>query len=199
MNKLAKVLALTLSVCALSSTAIAGTISINNQPIKTSVTPIVDKGRTYVPLRVIAEGMGAKVGFNKSNGCIGIDKGDTSVSLILGACDAIVNGNKVILNTPAMLKNNVTYVPIRFVAEAFGCSVDYKNGNVYICEAGVTPEIPETTNSQEELSTVYWVAGGKSYHSTPDCPTLGRSKNIKSGTIAESHKDDPCNICIHNN
>lgn len=197
MNKLTKVLALTLSVCALSSTAIAGTISINNTTIKSSTAPIVDKGTTLVPLRLISENLGASVNFN--NGTIVINKNNDTISLKLGSLDAVVNDSSVKLARPALLKNNVTYVPIRFIAEAFGCSVDYKNGNVYICEPGVTHEIPETTNGQEELTTVYWVSGGKCYHSTKDCPTLGRSKNIKSGTIAESHKDEPCNICIHNN
>lgn len=31
---------------------------------------------------------------------------------------------------------------------------------------------------------VYWVSGGSVYHSTIDCPSLARSKNIQSGTLA---------------
>lgn len=43
--------------------------------------------------------------------------------------------------------------------------------------------------------TVYWVTNGEVYHSTADCPTLSRSKNIYSGTISESGKSRPCKVC----
>lgn len=44
-------------------------------------------------------------------------------------------------------------------------------------------------------STVYWVSSGKVYHITKDCPSLSRSKNIKSGTISQSGKSRVCKNC----
>lgn len=44
-------------------------------------------------------------------------------------------------------------------------------------------------------STVYWTPNGKSYHTTPECSTLSRSKTILSGTLSESGKSDPCDRC----
>jgi DNA-entry nuclease len=46
---------------------------------------------------------------------------------------------------------------------------------------------------------VYWTPNGKSYHSTPKCPTLGRSKNICSGPLSQCPKTDPCNRCEDSN
>lgn len=43
--------------------------------------------------------------------------------------------------------------------------------------------------------TVYWVSGGEVYHSTPNCPTLKRSSNIYSGSIAQSGKSRACKVC----
>ncbi|WP_099205662.1 hypothetical protein [Scatolibacter rhodanostii] len=45
--------------------------------------------------------------------------------------------------------------------------------------------------------TVYWVSSGEVYHSTKDCPSLGRSKNIYSGSIGASGKSRPCKNCYH--
>lgn len=45
--------------------------------------------------------------------------------------------------------------------------------------------------------TVYWVDNGNVYHSTPDCQTLKRSRNIHSGTISQSGKGRPCKRCFH--
>lgn len=44
-------------------------------------------------------------------------------------------------------------------------------------------------------STVYWVSSGKVYHTSPDCPSLGRSSNIHSGSVAQSGKSRVCKIC----
>lgn len=44
---------------------------------------------------------------------------------------------------------------------------------------------------------VYWTPKGKSYHSTPNCPTLSRSKDIRSGSLSNCPKSDPCDRCVH--
>ena len=46
--------------------------------------------------------------------------------------------------------------------------------------------------------TAYWTSGGKSYHFSKSCPSLSRSKNIKSGALQDAlnaGKKDPCNNC----
>lgn len=50
-------------------------------------------------------------------------------------------------------------------------------------------------NQQNVGGTVYWTPNGEVYHSTPNCPSLGRSKTILSGTIAQSGKSRPCKNC----
>lgn len=49
--------------------------------------------------------------------------------------------------------------------------------------------------SSQSGGTVYWVSGGSVYHSTPNCATLKRSSNIRSGSITESGKSKPCKVC----
>lgn len=53
------------------------------------------------------------------------------------------------------------------------------------------------TNSNETSSSslVYWTPNGKSYHTTKSCSTLSRSKTILEGTLQESGKNDPCDVC----
>lgn len=52
-----------------------------------------------------------------------------------------------------------------------------------------------STSQKESGGTVYWTPNGEVYHSTPDCPSLGRSKTINSGTISQSGKSRPCKNC----
>ena len=59
----------------------------------------------------------------------------------------------------------------------------------------VLPDDPAPT---PDPGIVYWTPGGSVYHSTAECPTLARSQNIQSGTVAEAKaagKDNPCKVC----
>jgi len=54
-----------------------------------------------------------------------------------------------------------------------------------------------TTNDPAKSGEiVYWVSGGKSYHSRQNCRSLAQSKNILSGPASKCPKTDPCNNCI---
>ena len=54
----------------------------------------------------------------------------------------------------------------------------------------------DTSDSQPNTGgTVYWTPNGEVYHSTKDCPSLGRTKTILSGSISESGKSRPCKNC----
>lgn len=46
----------------------------------------------------------------------------------------------------------------------------------------------------------YWTPNGKSYHFSETCPSLSRSRDIKSGTLQDAlnaGKTDPCNNCAN--
>ena len=44
-------------------------------------------------------------------------------------------------------------------------------------------------------AVVYWVSGGSVYHTTPDCPSLKRSHNIKSGSIQQAIAAGKGRVC----
>lgn len=51
----------------------------------------------------------------------------------------------------------------------------------------------KSVESNKSSGTVYWVSSGKVYHTTKDCPTLSRSKNIKSGSAPSGRR--ACKVC----
>lgn len=57
---------------------------------------------------------------------------------------------------------------------------------------GVKPHQPQYADNQ----TVYYTPNGKSYHSTPNCSTLSRSKTILEGPLSQSGKKDACDRCV---
>ena len=68
-------------------------------------------------------------------------------------------------------------------------------GKYYVGADGAWVRNPGSSSGQVDSATVYWVASGEVYHSTDKCPSLARSKNIFSGTKAESGKSRPCSNC----
>ena len=96
--------------------------------------------RVMVPIRYISENLGAQINFyqrketNTSGILIGaidvlveLDINSTKAKLNLGGEDSVVN-----LDSPAILYDGRTYVPIRFISETLGLNVDWKNDSVYI-------------------------------------------------------------------
>jgi len=98
-------------------------LTINGKSI--AERPFAVNGRTLVPLRVISEEMGAKVGYTHETLLVTIEKGDTKIELVIGSNVAVVNGTTVTLEAPSMLKDGRTFVPVRFVAESLGVDVEW--------------------------------------------------------------------------
>lgn len=87
--------------------------------------PIIEDGRTLVPLRAIFEAMGAKVEWNQDTQTTTAIKGNTTVVLKIGSTTPTINGNISTLDVPAKIINGRTLVPLRFVGEAFGGTVNW--------------------------------------------------------------------------
>lgn len=52
-----------------------------------------------------------------------------------------------------------------------------------------------STSGTYSGTTVYWVPGGEVYHYSKSCPSLSRSTDIQSGSIAQSGKPRACKRC----
>lgn len=97
---------------------------INGQRVS-AVQPIVKDGRTLVPLRFISEGFGAKVDFNAKNQLITIKYAEKTMILKIGKKDLSVNGKSSEMDVAANVYNNSTYIPLRYIGEAFNKKVVY--------------------------------------------------------------------------
>lgn len=84
-----------------------------------------ENGRTLVPVRFVAENMGAKVGWEADTMTVPIERGDKRIRLTVGENKAIVNGAEVHFDTKAIMKGGRTFVPLRFVSEVLGAEVKW--------------------------------------------------------------------------
>lgn len=115
-----------------SSTAYAAEvhIKVDGVAIVSDVKPALKNNRIMVPLRVISENLGANV--NWSNSEVTLTKGTMKVLLKSNSKTAVKNGTKILLDVKPYIKNNRLIVPLRFIAETFGCKVNYSNDIVMV-------------------------------------------------------------------
>ncbi|MEK4425629.1 copper amine oxidase N-terminal domain-containing protein [Solibacillus sp. FSL K6-1523] len=123
-------LALILIITSSPTYAATAQIKIDGVTIVSDANPTVKNNRTMVPLRVISENLGATVHWSDSQ--VTLTKNDMKVILKLNSNKVVKNGKTELLDVKSYMKNNRTFVPMRFIAETFGSNVDYKNGIVTI-------------------------------------------------------------------
>jgi len=88
--------------------------------------PVVLDGRVLVPLRGIFEQMGATVEWENATRTVLAVRGSTVVELVIGRRSAQVNNRTVPMDVPAMIIGGRTLVPLRFISEAMGATVQWQ-------------------------------------------------------------------------
>ena len=99
----------------------------NDEIITFDVEPIIEDGRTLVPLRAIFEAMGCAVYYSEEDGkgIVSARRSDDGLLLTIGENKMYFNGNAIELDVPAKVKDDRTLVPLRAISEAFECEVHW--------------------------------------------------------------------------
>ncbi len=103
------------------------TLKINGSVVNYTPAPFIDPvtNRTLVPLRVISEKLGATVEWDGEFRIVTIKRIRTIITIKIGNSFAYKGDEMKTLDQPAIIVQNRTFVPLRFVSEAFGASVDW--------------------------------------------------------------------------
>ena len=99
-------------------------IIVNNDVVKCDAAPLIQDGRTYVPLRALSNIFDADCQYNSDTKEITITKGDTAIAMTVDKDTFTVNGEAKTMDAPAFLnKDGRTMVPVRFISNAFGAVI----------------------------------------------------------------------------
>ncbi|MCE5223942.1 PQQ-binding-like beta-propeller repeat protein [bacterium] len=98
---------------------------VNGDIVKLDVPPMIQKGRTLVPIRFVSESFGAEVDYVKEEQKVTVNLYGKLIEIFINRTTAKVNGQPVILDLPAMIIQGRTLVPLRFVSENLGAKVDW--------------------------------------------------------------------------
>ena len=123
-----KIITLVLASLLLISTTVfakAPSIEIDGKIIKTDAAPFIEKDRTFVPIRFIGEALNYKVHWNKDKKLVTIKNNDRQILMTIGDTNITVNNEKIKNDVAPLIRNDRTYVPLRFVAENMNLKVNW--------------------------------------------------------------------------
>ncbi|MBE7054026.1 MAG: copper amine oxidase N-terminal domain-containing protein [Ruminococcaceae bacterium] len=104
-------------------------VFVDSNKVVFDQNPIIENGRTLVPLRAIFEALGAYVEWNGDTNTVVAKKGLTTIVLQIGSNRIYKTtpstANYFDIDVPASLINSRTLVPVRAISEALGAKVGW--------------------------------------------------------------------------
>ena len=87
--------------------------------------PVIQSGRTLVPMRAVFETLGLTVDWDDASKTVTGKNVNKTITLKIGDNTAYINGIAKTLDVASDIINSRPYVPLRFVAEALNCDVNW--------------------------------------------------------------------------
>lgn len=126
-------------------------VSVNGNLQGFSARPFIYNDTTYVPFYDLGKSIGGSVWWNNTSNTVGINKNDNMIAFVRGSGLARVNGVQIKM-PPSIVINDVTYAPLRFIAENLGYKVSLNS----------TTQTVDITNQTAKKNNTYSVMAGDS-------------------------------------
>lgn len=118
--------------------------------------PLIQDGRTLIPVRAVLEAMGASVGWIADTQTVYVRRGSTAVTLTIGSPNVLIDreiggSSTATLDVPAQIIGERTLIPLRAVCEALGAEVGWDEATytVTVTDTGLHAQVSLLTEVQE--------------------------------------------------
>lgn len=125
-------------------------IIVDGKALSADIPPFVEDGTTYLSVHSIGDMLGAQdVVWNNDERSVTIRMDGAEMKLVIGSEIAYIDGEAIAGSVAPVIRNERTYLPVRFVAETLGAQVGWQ------------PETKTVTISfglVEDETGLYWLA-----------------------------------------
>lgn len=104
-------------------------VFVNGKALDDDVVLVVENGRALVPIKFISEELGFDAKYIEKFGIVNIKKDDRNIEITIGSNKAKVNNKEVELDVKPFTKENMIFVPLRFISESLGEEVIWDEKN----------------------------------------------------------------------
>ena len=131
----------------LSMTIGSKTVLLNGEEQSIDVSPVIQNGRTLLPIRAIIETFGGTANWAADDKTTAITYGENVVTLTVGSTRAFVNNKETEIGTAPIIIDGRTFLPVRFLSENLGLDVDWN-------EETKTVTITQTTQPEYDITPI---------------------------------------------
>ncbi|MBB5173853.1 stalk domain-containing protein [Texcoconibacillus texcoconensis] len=103
----------------------ATNVELNNAQIDFDTQAQIKNDRTFIPVRQIAESLGADVSWDATTQTADIEHNDTTLSMTIGDKTVYQNQQPETIDAAPFLDDNRTFLPLRFIIEGLGLELDW--------------------------------------------------------------------------
>ena len=132
----AKTVAATVAVAAFSAAVTSlshpAALRVDGMTTVSDVPPVTTAKGAYVPLRVVADSLGADTNYDPKTGRIELVRANDTLRLRVGDRNATLNGNRMTLKAAPFAVRGRTMVPLAVIGRAFNTHVHYDTGHAQI-------------------------------------------------------------------
>lgn len=104
---------------------------VNGHSAPMDVTPVIINGRTLLPVKYVAQPLGAAIKWDGVEQKVSLSMGGTIIEMWINNNTAQINGSSVMIDPsnsavmPTVIPPGRTMLPLRFIAENLGCDVSW--------------------------------------------------------------------------
>ncbi len=107
-------------------------LTVDGQRIVSDVPPVTQAREAFVPLRAVAEGLGADMDYDAKTGTVQLSRGTDVLKMHLGETQATLNGRPLqLVHAPFEVRGR-TMVGLGVIARALGSQVRYDRSRANI-------------------------------------------------------------------
>jgi len=132
----------------LTSLSHPAALRVDGHRMDSDVPPVTTAKGAYVPLRAVAEILGANTNYDAKSGTIELIRANDTMRLRVGDREATFNGAKVMLRSAPFSVEGRTMVPLQVIAKAFNTHVSYDTARAQIdvMTSGFDPAAQQDVN-----------------------------------------------------
>lgn len=135
-------------------------VLMEGTPLSLSTPAFIENGSTLVPVREIAEALGAEVQYAEADGkrTVRLIRGEREAILTLGSKQMVAGGKRIQLDVEPRALRNVTMVPLRAISESLGTVVTW-DGIKRIVSIDEPLQLPAVGTEEKLLELLHSVQG----------------------------------------
>jgi len=100
-------------------------LNVDGQRIISDVPPVTQMKEAFVPVRAVAEGLGAQTSYDAKTGIVELVRGSDVFRIQIGSRIARLNGSKMTISSAPFTVRGRTMIGVRALARAFGTAYHY--------------------------------------------------------------------------